>query len=133
MVTVGGAISGYSETGRRNCAMPPMIRMISDRTEAKIGRSMKKWEKRMRKDPDERGLLRAGRDLARLRVDLGGRLHHRVGETVEHHAVVGLQAVAHDAQAFVDWAQGHRPGLDDIVLVDHEHDLPRLVGDDGRI
>ena len=27
--------------------MPPTIRMISDRTEAKIGRSMKKWEKRM--------------------------------------------------------------------------------------
>src|SRR6185503_20613458 len=133
MVTVGGAISGYSETGRRNCAMTPMIRMISDRTEAKIGRSMKKWEKRMRKDPDERGLLRAGRDLARLRVDLGGRPHHRVGEAVEHDAIVGLQALAHDAQAFVEWSQGHRAALDDIVLVDHEHDLARLVRHDGGV
>jgi hypothetical protein len=27
--------------------MPPTIRMMIDRTDAKIGRSMKKWEKRM--------------------------------------------------------------------------------------
>src|SRR5215212_5837685 len=57
-LTVGGAISGYSETGRPNWAMPPTIRMMIDRTEAKIGRSMKKWEKRM---GWELGLLGAGK------------------------------------------------------------------------
>src|SRR5581483_2375653 len=129
MVTVGGAISGYSEMGRRNCAMPPMIRMISDRTEAKIGRSMKKWEKRIGKGLG-RILLCAGRYLARLRLHLGGRPHHRIGEPVEHDAIVGFQALAHDAQALVERAEGDRPALDDIVLVDDEHDLARLVRDD---
>ena len=40
-ITVGGAISGYSATGRARWAMPPTIRMMIDRTVAKIGRSMK--------------------------------------------------------------------------------------------
>jgi hypothetical protein len=30
--------------------MPPTIRMMSDSTDAKIGRSMKKWEKRIARD-----------------------------------------------------------------------------------
>ncbi len=47
MLTVGGAISGYSAIGSVRCAMAPMMRMMIDRTEAKIGRSMKKWGKRI--------------------------------------------------------------------------------------
>ena len=42
MFTVGGAISGYSAIGSVRCAMAPTMRMMIDRTAAKIGRSMKK-------------------------------------------------------------------------------------------
>src|SRR5689334_17046438 len=49
MLTVGGAISGYSVTGSaRSTSAPVMVSRI-DSTAAKIGRSMKKWEKRMRR------------------------------------------------------------------------------------
>ena len=41
-VIVGGAISGYCATGRRQNATPPRITKTIDTTEAKIGRSIKK-------------------------------------------------------------------------------------------
>jgi len=43
-VTTGGAISGYCAIGRRCIAARPAITMKSDRTAAKIGRSMKSRE-----------------------------------------------------------------------------------------
>src|SRR5262245_59526882 len=42
--TVGGATSGYWAMGSLSRATPPTITMTTERTEAKIGRSMKKWE-----------------------------------------------------------------------------------------
>jgi hypothetical protein len=48
MLTVGGAISGYSAIGRVRCAINPMIVMMIASTDAKIGRSIKKREKRIR-------------------------------------------------------------------------------------
>src|SRR5260221_3227996 len=124
MLAVGGAMSGYSGAGRRNWAMPPTIRIMSDRTEAKIGRSMKKWEKRMMAYCA--ALFRLGDDLALLRHDLGAGPHHGVGEPVEHHLVVGFQALVHRAQALDQRPQRHRPRLHDFVVADHEHDLARL-------
>src|SRR5215469_17471742 len=45
--TVGGAISGYSETGSARWTIAPAIVRMIDSTAAKIGRSMKKWDKRI--------------------------------------------------------------------------------------
>src|SRR5262245_13753196 len=42
ILTVGGAISGYSETGSPRCTIAPAIVRMIDSTAAKIGRSMKK-------------------------------------------------------------------------------------------
>src|SRR5260370_808062 len=42
--TVGGAISGYCATGRVNRAIMPPRTTTMDRTDAKIGRSMKNLE-----------------------------------------------------------------------------------------
>src|SRR6185312_8705582 len=53
MLTVGGAISGYSAIGRKFSEINPRIVMIIETTEAKIGRSMKKWLRRI-------GLLGSG-------------------------------------------------------------------------
>ena len=39
--TVGGATLGYSLTGSLNSAMPPLMRISSERTAAKMGRVMK--------------------------------------------------------------------------------------------
>ena len=51
----------------------------------------------------------------------------------DDHFVVGLQAFADDTQAFVERAERDLPHLDDVLVVDHEHDLTRLVGRDGRL
>src|SRR5215475_12526814 len=44
---IGGAISGYCATGRRENATAPRITNTTETTEAKIGRSIKKCEMRM--------------------------------------------------------------------------------------
>ncbi len=57
MATVGGAMSGYSAMGSVRWAMRPAIVSSTERTAAKIGRSMKKCGKRMRLSsnwPEER-------------------------------------------------------------------------------
>ncbi len=54
MLTVGGAISGYSAIGKALSAISPRMVKIIDSTAAKIGRSMKKCGKRM-----ERAYLRS--------------------------------------------------------------------------
>src|SRR5256714_6471390 len=41
---IGGTISGYCAIGRRMNDTPPKMMNTIDSTEAKIGRSMKKWE-----------------------------------------------------------------------------------------
>src|SRR2546421_12704953 len=41
---IGGTISGYCAIGRRMNDTPPRMMNTIDSTEAKIGRSMKKWE-----------------------------------------------------------------------------------------
>ena len=45
--TTGGAISGYCATGSRENDTPPRITNTIETTAAKIGRSMKKCERRM--------------------------------------------------------------------------------------
>src|ERR1700758_3110336 len=44
---IGGAISGYCATGRRENDTPPRITKTIETTAAKIGRSMKKCEMRI--------------------------------------------------------------------------------------
>jgi hypothetical protein len=44
---VGGAISGYCVTGSVKYATAPMMVRKVETTTAKIGRSMKKWDRRM--------------------------------------------------------------------------------------
>src|SRR3954465_13777356 len=63
--TVGGATSGYCAIGSCTSATPPTIRMTIDSTEAKIGRSMKKWEITI--TPPRRALLAARRYCLLLR------------------------------------------------------------------
>ncbi len=43
--TVGGTTSGYSEIGSWKTETAPARKMRTEMTPAKIGRSMKKWEK----------------------------------------------------------------------------------------
>ena len=68
----GGAISGYCATGRRVNATAPRITNTIETTAAKIGRSMKKCEIRMRGRLLRLGLRagRRGRRALLLRRDL---------------------------------------------------------------
>src|SRR5258708_6599153 len=78
---VGGTMSGNCATGSLNTAKPPIMTITIERTDAKIGRSMKKWENfmmRKRVGPDlllsrGRPLIRGGSDRLSVRLDLGSR------------------------------------------------------------
>src|SRR5436309_15773824 len=64
---VGGAISGYCVTGKREYDTPPMIKKMIETTAAKIGRSMKKCEMRMTRvsfSPSCQLLAKQGHSLA---------------------------------------------------------------------
>src|SRR5262245_61270472 len=146
---IGGAISGYCATGRRqNETMPRMMNTI-ETTDAKIGRSMKKCEIFM---PDSIGLrLRAacggaacggaacagrpgrggGRGALLLRRHLGART--RPHQPVDDHAVVGGEAGLDDAQVVDDVAQRDVFLVHRVVGTDDEHELPCLLGADGGI
>src|SRR3546814_20166259 len=76
--------------------MPPISMMKIDSTLAKIGRSMKKWESRIAVSPSARP-VRPRLDLAGLRRHLRSR--PRPQQAVDDDAVVGAEAVAHDAPA----------------------------------
>src|SRR4051794_15971878 len=123
--TVGGAISGYSETGSDRCTMAPAIVRMMDRTAAKIGRSMKKCERRMAL------LCRSGAlrrfDLSGFGSDRRAGPHERVGKPANHDVVVLLQPALDDAQAQREPAQRHRLRNDLVPGPDREHDLARLV------
>ena len=91
--TVGGAISGNSVIGSARYEIAPSRLRMTERTAAKIGRSTKKCENRIRvvSDPDRRisELLIAGFDLAVLGLDLLTR--PRASEPFDNDAVTGIK------------------------------------------
>src|SRR5262245_53720361 len=131
ILTVGGAMSGYSETGSARCTIAPAIVRMIDSTAAKIGRSMKKWDRRM--GLVARRLILARLDLARLGRNHRAGAHERIGEAAHHHAVGGLQARSDDAKPEREAAEGDLLDDDLVVRPDREHRLARLVRDDGVV
>src|ERR1700756_5047275 len=96
MLTVGGAISGYSEIGSVRWTSAPAMVIRIDSTAAKIGRSMKKCENRIplvRRHPAVGWM-----DLALLRGDHHARADERVGDAGDHHPVGRHEARGDDAQ-----------------------------------
>ena len=86
----GGAISGYCATGSRVNATAPRITNTIETTEAKIGRSMKKCEIRMRGLRSASSCAcgpAAGAGALLLRRHLLARPHAH--QPVDHDAVVG--------------------------------------------
>src|SRR5215467_5724543 len=87
MLMIGGAISGYCAIGRRQNATAPRITNTIESTDAKIGRSMKKCERRIG-GPSVRLRLRGGRRGLLFGLDLGTRA--RAHQSVDDDPVVGL-------------------------------------------
>src|SRR3954464_961702 len=80
--TAGGAMVGYSPTGRLRAAIPPDSMMTMARTQAKTGRSMKNFDKPIL-------FLR----FHRLRRHKHVGLHLR--GTLHDHPVAGLEPLQH--------------------------------------
>src|SRR5216683_2538766 len=134
-LTTGGAISGYWATGSRPTDTSPTMTKTIETTAAKIGRSMKKWERRIRGsrsigvDLRAGGRRRSGARLLRRNLCAWPRSH----EAVDDDVVVGRQALRDDAQAIDDRPERDifRPG--DVLGVDHQHELAHLLGPDGGV
>src|SRR6267143_2957608 len=122
-LTTGGAISGYWATGSRPMDTAPRMTKTIETTAAKIGRSMKKWDWRIRGSRSIGVDLRAdgrrgsGARLLRHYLSTWARAHQAVDDDV----VIGRQTLGDDAQAIDDRSKRHvlRPG--DILGVDYHH------------
>src|SRR3981189_1902493 len=113
---------------------PRMTKTI-ETTAAKIGRSMKKWDWRIRGSrsigADLRADVRRGSVARLLRRYLStwARAHQAVDDDV----VIEHQTLGDDAQAVDDRSKRHvlRPG--DILGVNHQHKLAHLLDPHGRV
>src|SRR6478609_5355289 len=132
MDTPGGVIRGYCATGRWISAIPPISVIATDRTVAKIGRSMKNREitaSSLSLRISGRGLVRG---LGRLGgLVPGGRLGERrhrnafgshfcprpdLQEGPDHDPVVRLEPVRDDPQPVLLQCPGRDPPLLDLVV-----------------
>src|ERR1700720_3229655 len=101
----------------------------TDRTVAKIGRSMKKCD---RFTAVPRSRLRGRLDLARLRRDLAA--GPGPPQPVDDDAVGRREARADDAEAVIGHRTGtHDLGLDRAVILHGHHHFAGLIGDDGAV
>src|SRR5437762_10461027 len=104
-VTSGGAISGYCSIDSTDIDMAPARTIRIERTDDRIGRSMKKCVN-----------MALG-----LQCGLRRKLHrlprHHLQHAVDHHALAALQALEdHDVLRAVVIAHHHRPQLRHLVL-----------------
>src|SRR3979490_3004562 len=133
--TTGATISGYCAIGSRPTATAPTMTKTIETTAAKIGRSMKKWERRIRGSRSIGVDWRAGGRCRSSARSLGRNLCAWLGphEAVDDDVVVGRQALRDDAQA-IDLRPERdvfRPG--DVLGVDHQHELAHLLDPDGGV
>src|SRR5712664_3350694 len=119
--TVGGAISGYCAMGNWNAAMPPTSTMTMDRTAAKIGRRMKKWEKFK--------ALFGGCSLRRPfpRFRLCHDTWSHTQQSFHDDLFARLEPFLHYSQAVNHRSDLDRAKLDLLLRVDHIDELLRLI------
>src|SRR5438874_11620363 len=94
---------GNCAIGSWNTASAPTMTIAIDRTEAKIGRSMKKWENFMRLFLGCRQLFAWSSFAVRLHFRARSHTH----KPVDQHPIVRLNPVAHYTQAFDRRAKHH--------------------------
>src|SRR6266498_208614 len=122
--TVGGAISGYCAMGNWNTAINPTSTMTIERTAAKIGRRMKKWEKFMAIPPSVgHGSLR--RTFPQFRLHHDSRTHAQ--QSFNDDLFTWLQPLLNHAQAVDHWADLYRAKLNLLLCVDYIDKFLRLI------
>src|SRR5215218_3471429 len=130
---IGGAISGYCATGKRANETAPRITKMMETTEAKIGRSMKKWEIRI---PVSIALrLGAARSRGGFPLFLRANLAARTGpnHSIDDHAIVGREPGLDDPQVIVEFTERDVFLAHAVVGPDHQHVFARLLGADGGV
>src|SRR3954469_4848544 len=132
-VMVGGVTSGYSLIGSERIAIRPPASIASDNTTAKIGRSIKKREKRTRFLLQRVGLpgcrRRRGGNFGNHSSVRSSDLHPgpHAHQTIDHDALAGLESRVDDAEAINHPAQCDRAILDGVVVLEDEHELAILI------
>src|SRR5262252_4602832 len=131
----GWAISGYWATGSRPTDTAPTMTKMIETTAAKIGRSMKKSERRIcgsrsiGVDLRAGGRCRSGARLLWRNLCAWPRSH----EAVDDDVIVGRQALRNDSQAIDDRPEGDVFRTGNVLGVDHQHELAYLLGPDGGV
>ena len=137
-------MGGYKSMGRKTTATPPMRMMTSDRTQAKIGRSMKNLANtRVPSGKDLYSWSFFGCSLACLFWVVAGPsgMGTRWGLTissgctclkpVDDYPIAGRNARGDDLQVIVDGAQSDGAPAYFVLFTHDEHILESLVGANG--
>src|SRR5579884_1392906 len=128
--TVGGTTSGYSLTGNRQSASKPTKKIMADKTPAKMGRRMKKFEKFI-VVPLQADLLRS--HAAGLGLVLRRNRHSRMDalQAIDDDFVAFRNAGSNDPFAFDFRAEFHRLISDGIARGQCQNIFAGLVRADG--
>src|ERR1022692_3013799 len=125
---VGGTTGGYSATGSLNKASRPTMTMTMDRTDANIGRSIKKWE----------NFIAVNSSLGGGDGDGGARgiylcARAQAHQAIDDNPIVGKKASAHDAKSVNHRTHIHNFIFDSIGLIHRKDEFLPLIGADGLI
>ena len=110
--TVGGTTGGYSATGSRISASKPIRTMTIDKTDAKIGRPIKKWENFIGLEAAV-AFVEVIRNPGRVYLCAGTDRH----QPIDHHPIVGMKPAADDPQTVHQRPKGNRGVLDSVIAV----------------
>src|SRR5262245_28468397 len=130
---VGGTTSGYCATGSETYARAPRMTVTIERTAAKIGRSMKKWESpiALGRAVGAGDVGGAAREHGLLRVD--GLAVARELDAARDDPVVGCDPVGDDPEAVDQASELHGAVVGHVRRVDDVDEAVRLVARDRLV
>ena len=132
MLTVGGAISGYSAIGSAQLR-DGADDQNDDRQDRGEDRPVDEEVREAHGRRSARISCSPTSGVGRLGLDLHARTHRRIGDAVDDDAIGGAEAAEHDAQALVHRPEHDGLGHDLVVCIEREDDLAGLIRDDGAI
>src|SRR5271169_4133480 len=131
--TEGGTTSGYSEIGNCVIDIRPARKMATEMTPAKIGRSMKNFDRYIFGNSARAADLRLIACSSAIGLRRHGRARSEPLQVIEDHAVACFDARENNAIAIDLRAKLYGAIFGLVAIADHEYEALALVAADGAL